>query len=665
MATVAESLIITLGLDIKGVQKGGQGTEAALKKVENQASKTEKQLETTAKRGKEMFSALEAGILSLVAAVGAARVVKDFFQDAIVGMADLGRKSEYLHTSASTLQAWGNVAEAMGGTAAEAGASLQSLASDMVNLKFTGQSAFAPVLNRLGIDMRQFKDSADPLSTLVLSLADKFKQLIPQEALFFGKKLGLSDSLITALRQGRASVEGLLEAFKKASGATDESTRAAQKAQLAWQLIKARFAGVRDEIEGRLTPVVQKLLEQFAEWIDRNRNLITSRLIEWVQSFATWLKSIDWNAIGRGITQFLKIILDLVSALGRGVDAIGGWKNALIGIGAIMTLNLLKPLTGIVGMLGRMIPLLSSARAGVLGLTAVAAYWVGSKIGEKLEGTKAGAWIGRGLTNTLAMLGSDEAKQAAEVSLYAGGSDKDRGQLKARYLMMSAKQKAQYEKDHPGLAGQIKAGLASDKLGGMNDLQKQRLYSAQHSRLFGSTKDLFRAAEAHEGLPAGTLDAYYAQESSRGRRLNSPAGAAGPFQFMPGTAKEYGLQGEDVYDLDKSAAAAARKIAGLLKRYKGNMSLAAAAYNAGEGNVAKYGGIPPFAETQNYVRQINARIGQASQGGMNDYSRSSEVSIGTIQVNAPQATDARGIAMHIGGELQRNKMLAQATTGIR
>lgn len=662
MATVAESLLITLGLDTKGVKKGAQETEQNLKAVENQANKTGKGLEATAKQSKEMFSGMVAGVTSLVAAIAAAKVVKDFFRDAVTGMAELGRKSEYLHMSAAQLQGWQGVAESVGGTAADAGSSLQALAQDFVNLKVTGQSSFAPVLNRLGIDMRRFKDSADPLSDTVLAVADKLKSLGPQEALFFGRKLGFSDSFITALRQGRANVQDLLDKFRKASGATDENTKAAQRAQVAWTLLRARFTGIRDEVEGRLTPVVQKLLERLADWVDKNRDLITSRLIEWVQRFANWLASINWDKVGDGATKLLKSVMGLVSWLGKGVDALGGWKNVLIGFGAILSLNMLSPLGSMVGTLTRLVPLLTSARAGILGLTAAAAYYVGSKISDKLEGTKAGDMIGSGVAHVMAALGSDTAQQALEANLYSQGSAQDQGQLKAAYLMMSGKQKEQYEKDHPALAGMVKAGLAAQS---METSSTNRSYYAQHSRIYGDPKALFADLEQRKGLPKGLLNAIYQQESGGGKNLISKAGAKGPFQMMDATARQYGLSGEDVFDLDKEAAASANMLSDLMKQFKGNLPQAIAAYNAGAGNVRKYGGIPPFAETQKYVPSVLDRLPAGSYGGgMTDNSRSSEVRIGSINVNAPQATDARGIANALPAELKRNNIIAQATTGL-
>lgn len=89
--------------------------------------------------------------------------------------------------------------------------------------------------------------------------------------------------------------------------------------------------------------------------------------------------------------------------------------------------------------------------------------------------------------------------------------------------------------------------------------------------------------------------------------MRSPAGAQGHFQFMPGTAKQYGLTNPD--DFEQSADASARYISDLMSRYAGNLQKAVAAYNWGPGNVDKYGLGKAPAETRGYLDKVLGATG--------------------------------------------------------
>jgi cell wall-associated NlpC family hydrolase len=114
----------------------------------------------------------------------------------------------------------------------------------------------------------------------------------------------------------------------------------------------------------------------------------------------------------------------------------------------------------------------------------------------------------------------------------------------------------------------------------------------------------FAAAEAQYHLPAGLLAAVAQQESGGNAQAVSPAGAQGLMQLMPFTAAAAGV---NAFDPAQAIGAAARILSGNLTQF-GSVPLALAAYNAGAGAVSQYGGIPPYAETQNYVRRITSML---------------------------------------------------------
>ena len=110
------------------------------------------------------------------------------------------------------------------------------------------------------------------------------------------------------------------------------------------------------------------------------------------------------------------------------------------------------------------------------------------------------------------------------------------------------------------------------------------------------------------GVDPRLVHAVIWQESKYKNEAVSHVGAQGLMQLMPATAKRFGC--EDPNDAESNVNAGVKYLRVLLKRFDGDVTLALAGYNAGEGNVDKYEGVPPFGETQNYVRVITGRYGK-------------------------------------------------------
>lgn len=120
---------------------------------------------------------------------------------------------------------------------------------------------------------------------------------------------------------------------------------------------------------------------------------------------------------------------------------------------------------------------------------------------------------------------------------------------------------------------------------------------------------IFTEASVTYGVSKDLLKSIAKAESNFNPTAVSHAGAVGIMQLMPTTAQSLGVTNS--YDARQNIMGGAKYISSLLSKYNGDTSLALAAYNAGSGNVAKYGGIPPFAETQNYVKKVMAYMGES------------------------------------------------------
>jgi hypothetical protein len=114
-------------------------------------------------------------------------------------------------------------------------------------------------------------------------------------------------------------------------------------------------------------------------------------------------------------------------------------------------------------------------------------------------------------------------------------------------------------------------------------------------------REIAAAAERWKVDPALVRAVIHAESAFRADAL-SRKGAQGLMQLMPGTADMYGVN--DPFDASQNIDAGVQHLAGLLERYKGDVQLAAAAYNAGEGAVQRHGGIPPYEETKYYVQRV-------------------------------------------------------------
>jgi len=129
----------------------------------------------------------------------------------------------------------------------------------------------------------------------------------------------------------------------------------------------------------------------------------------------------------------------------------------------------------------------------------------------------------------------------------------------------------------------------------------------------GQFSEQINAAARKYGIDPALLKGLIRQESNFNPNAKSPAGAAGLCQLMPGTAASLGCS--NPLDPAQAIDAGAKYLSQQLKAFGGDVRKALAAYNAGPGAVQRYGGVPPYAETQNYVRAVMGFAAQYRNGG--------------------------------------------------
>ncbi len=145
-----------------------------------------------------------------------------------------------------------------------------------------------------------------------------------------------------------------------------------------------------------------------------------------------------------------------------------------------------------------------------------------------------------------------------------------------------------------------------------------------------SLEDIFVEAASEYDVPVDLLKAVAQAESGFDTNAVSSCGASGIMQLMPQTAQGLGV--EDVFNARQNVTGGAKMLSYLLDDYNGDTSLALAAYNAGSGAVEKYGGVPPYAETQNYIHKVQGILEGQVETDLSGYmvSETSEPVVATL-----------------------------------
>ncbi|HIF6303909.1 TPA: transglycosylase SLT domain-containing protein [Klebsiella michiganensis] len=561
------------------------------------------------------------------------------------GLDDLYWASQRTGATVEGIKQIGYAVSQVGGSVDGARGSLENLARFMRNNP--GAEGF---LNRLGVQTRDASGNMRDMATIFTGVGQRLSSMPYYRANQYAQMLGLDENTLMAMRRGIGQFSGEYTAMAKAIGYNaDVAAVSSNKFMTSLRSFGLMAGMARDKIGSSLA-------DGLAGSLDRLRRQILENFPKIEGAITATVKGILWagEMVGRVIYRLIQAASDIRSwwsGLDRDsqklIEALGGLLVAWRLLNAAM---LASPITWVLAFAGALLllyddyrtwkeggkslidwkqwePAIEKAKAAILwlrgkllGLKDDVGGWQNAF--EVLATFVAGSWaarmllgiakVGRGFSPILAAMAAISAwDKIGQIQDEAKREGKDVGQ----YLVDRMNQKQGSTDGLLGGANQALNRLYSwwdsitDTGGATNAYDaygtvKRPQPTKAGAQLLGWMAPMMGKLEAMYNLPAGLLRSVALTESRGDQFAISGAGAQGLFQFMPGTARDMGLRGNDVFDPVKSAEAAARYLSMLLQKNGGDLSKALASYNWGIGNVQKYGMALMPQETRQYIPKV-------------------------------------------------------------
>ena len=619
-ADTIKDFLVSLGFDID--QAGANKFEAVLKGV-------------------------TANVLKVGAVVeGAALSIVGFTTQIANGLDKIYWASQRTGASVQGIKALGYAASQTGASAESAMSSLEGLAGFMRSNP--GAEGF---LNRLGVQTRDASGKMRDTAAIFTGVGQKLNNMPYYRAKQYAQMLGIDENTLMAMRRGmgQLSSEYALTAkrigFNAESAAKQSNIFMTSMRNLTMTLGQAKdkigsnlaggLAGSIDnfrrqildnwpKIEAVITKIIKGIL-----WAGDAITRVLWRTGQAVEGVIAWFKKLNpatqqlialfsgllvaWRLLN---SAFLKspigIITTLILAIGLLYDDYQTWKEggkSLIDWGKWKTE--IDQAVKMIGDLKKTVTDLTKALAKLLGIDpkSWSLKWDFSNfisqmgefgkmlnmIADLLNAIKDGRWadaasIGKQMLNQ----GSGNPSAMPMVTDSANGT-------------------ADWIKEHWGfdprsVGRTVRGWFGDDEPEQLGQSVKRPQPTKAGSELLGWMQPMFTNLEQLYRLPEGLLRSVAITESGGNQFAVSGAGAKGLFQFMDGTARDMGLRGNDVFDPEKSAQAAAKYLSQLLRQNGGDLSKALASYNWGIGNVKRYGmGLMP-QETRNYIPKVMSNM---------------------------------------------------------
>lgn len=576
-ATVIDALLITLGLDTSDFRKGQKDVSDDLKKQREDAKKTAKEMAEQGKKAAAFFGSIKTELLALTGVTVTAGGLMSLVKNTTSSLMDLSIQSKALGMTARELDGFGKAAESAGSSFERITAALQGFQAAKQGSLFGDTSS--PIFSGMRMLTALTGDTFDVYSKDAKSLARSYLESLrkvkdPNIRRQIGAMGGFDDATIQRNQEGRFLPD--VDRLTKSSGITDASTKGAKEFTAAWAELGQNLDTVKNQIYEGLIPTIRDLNGLLKEW--SSGNVKSSSFFKELKRDINDITGIDLG--GWTLSSDLRNLKDNFSMLGKVLNHLGNALNELNNGNFSKAADEFKK------------------------------AWYGTEDGKP--------------TGNDALPGVTSNSQ----SIYENTTYKKYNDLLNKYLpewlggTPSDRKKDQDEKSYwdttKTLLSKIADAIvtpagASSLEPSIGGYQPNVPLNAQAARLGAKGKAFLQAMagefgslEGKYGLPAGLLSSVAATESGGDPFAESKAGAKGLFQFMPGTAKDMGLKGRDVFDPHKSADAAARYLRYLLEATGGDLEKTLASYNWGLGNVQKKGMDNLPSETRNYVPKVMA-----------------------------------------------------------
>ncbi|EOC3451254.1 transglycosylase SLT domain-containing protein [Escherichia coli] len=581
-----------------------------------------------------------------LAVEGAALTVVAFTAKIASGLDNLYWASQRTGATVQGIQSIGYAVSQVGGSVDAARSSLESLSRFVRNNP--GAEGF---LNRLGVQTRDASGNMRDMAAIFTGVGQKLSSMPYYRANQYAQMLGIDENTLMAMRRGVGGFSGQYSAMAKAIGFNaDEAARSSNKFMTSLREFGAMAGMARDKIGSNLAgglagsldtlrrhildnfPRIEQTLTKAIKGILALGDIIGRlffRLIEGTSSLINWWQSLDKQtreliSLFGALTIALRILnstfwmspIGLITALAAGIALLWEdyqtWKeggDSLIDWGkwkpeVDAALKMVRDLKGSVNELAKALAKLLNIDPKSWSLKWDFSNFIDqmgefskmlNMIADLLNAIKDGRWadaasIGKQMLNQ----GSENPSAMPMVTDSANGT-------------------ADWIKEHWGfdprsVGRTVRGWFGDDEPEQLGQSVKRPLPTKAGSELLGWMQPMFTNLEQLYRLPEGLLRSVAITESGGNQFAVSGAGAKGLFQFMDGTARDMGLRGNDVFDPEKSAQAAAKYLSQLLRQNGGDLSKALASYNWGIGNVKRYGmGLMP-QETRNYIPKVMSNM---------------------------------------------------------